>query len=285
MTNFFRDADAFDNLATPGHSPPVRGRGADETVRVWVPGCATGEEVYSIAILMREHMATLTAIPRVQIFATDIDEHALAVARSGDYPAALLDSVTAQRQERFFVADGGTYVLAKEVRDLCIFSPHSVIRDPPFSRMDLVSCRNLLIYFGTDMQSQVIPDLPLCAADRRLPVPRHVGEHQPFPRVVRPAGQEVPDFPQPGRHGAGVSPAHGGAGMALHGHRFRWMQGRAASARPAPGCAQAVQSAGAGPVFAPPHVVANREGDVVYFSTRTGSYTWKPRRAFRPANC
>ena len=126
-------------------------------MRVWVPGCATGEEVYSIAILMREHMDTLSASPRVQIFATDIDDRSLSAARAARYPEALVESITPERLSRFFNADGGSYVLTKDVRDLCIFSPHSVIRDPPFSRMDLVSCRNLLIYFGADIQNQVIP--------------------------------------------------------------------------------------------------------------------------------
>ena len=157
VTSFFRDSDAFDNLARLVIPHLFEGRGATETVRVWVPGCATGEEVYSIAILLREHMDTLSAVPRVQIFATDIDEHALSVARTARYPSALLDAVRAERRRRFFASDAGSYVLAKDVRDLCIFSPHSVIRDPPFSRMDLVSCRNLLIYFGLDVQSQVIP--------------------------------------------------------------------------------------------------------------------------------
>ena len=123
----------------------LKDRGASETIRLWVPGCATGEEVYSLAILLREHLDTLPAAPRVQVFATDIDDRALAVARAARYPAALLDGVSAERRERYFVADGDSYVVSKAVRDLCIFSPHNVLRDPPFSRIDLVSCRNLLI--------------------------------------------------------------------------------------------------------------------------------------------
>jgi two-component system CheB/CheR fusion protein len=157
VTSFFRDADAFDTLAGLVVPKLFKSTGADDTIRVWVPGCATGEEVFSIAMLLRERMDHLSAIPRVQIFATDIDERALAVARGGRYPAALLDSVPPERRERFFFPDGGSYVVAKEVRDLCIFSPHSVMRDPPFSRIDLISCRNLLIYFGPDIQNQVIP--------------------------------------------------------------------------------------------------------------------------------
>src|SRR5206468_729558 len=112
------------------------GRGADDTVRIWVPGCATGEEVFSIGILLCEHMDQLPALPRVQIFATDIDERALGVARTGCYPAALLNGLSPERRERFFVSDGASYVIGKEVRDLCVFSAHSVIRDPPFSRID-----------------------------------------------------------------------------------------------------------------------------------------------------
>src|ERR1700758_1408356 len=157
VTNFFRDGDAFENLATSVVPKLFEGRGAGGAVRVWVPGCATGEEVFSIAILLREHMDKLSAIPRVQIFATDIDQRALAVARSARYPEALLDSVSPERRKRFFLLDGGRYVLSKDVRELCIFSPHSVIRDPPFSRIDLISCRNLLIYFGVEVQNQVIP--------------------------------------------------------------------------------------------------------------------------------
>src|SRR3954469_1779251 len=157
VTNFFRDAEAFESLATHVIPKLFEGRGADDTVRVWVPGCSTGEEVFSIGILLREHMDKLPAVPRVQIFATDIDERALAAARGARYPAALLDSVSPERRSRFFILDGGSYVISKDVRELCIFSPHSVTRAPPFSRIDLISCRNLLIYFGPEVQNQVIP--------------------------------------------------------------------------------------------------------------------------------
>ena len=157
VTNFFRDADAFEALARTVVPGLFEGRGADEAVRVWVPGCATGEEVFSLAILLREHMDRLSAVPRVQIFATDIDSHALGVARAARYPEPLLEGVSPERRERFFTADGGSYVVTKEVRDLCIFSSHGVLRDPPFSRIDLVSCRNLLIYFGAEAQNRAIP--------------------------------------------------------------------------------------------------------------------------------
>lgn len=118
VTAFFRDAESFESLRKDVIPKLFEGRGADETVRVWVPGCATGEEVYSIAMLMHEHMQTLKAVPRVQIFATDIDEHALAVARAARYPTPLLDGVSEARRKRFFLPDGGTHVIAKEIRDM-----------------------------------------------------------------------------------------------------------------------------------------------------------------------
>ncbi len=157
VTTFFRDPEAFEALAEKVIPRLLEGRGADDSVRVWVAGCATGEEVYSIAMLLREAMDGIDAVPRVQIFATDIDEEALAIARAARYPEALLKDMDPARMRRFFHRDGASYVIAKELRDMCIFSPHSVISDPPFSRMDLVSCRNLLIYLGVALQDQVIP--------------------------------------------------------------------------------------------------------------------------------
>jgi two-component system CheB/CheR fusion protein len=157
VTDFFRDTAAFAALEEKVIPYLFEGKGADDTVRVWVPGCATGEEVYSIAILMREHMDGLRGVPKVQVFGTDIDETALGIARTGRYPATLLKAMTPERVRRFFTGDGTSRVIAKEVRDLCLFSAHNLIRDPPFSSIDLVSCRNLLIYFNADLQGQVLP--------------------------------------------------------------------------------------------------------------------------------
>ena len=157
VTNFFRDTDAFAALKAQVIPQLFAGRGADETIRLWVPGCATGEEVYSLGILMREQMDGLEIVPKVQIFATDIDDEALSAARAGRYPDALLADIAPERLKRFFRRDGASLVVSKEVREMCIFSPHSVIADPPFSRMDLVSCRNLLIYLGSELQGRVIP--------------------------------------------------------------------------------------------------------------------------------
>ncbi len=157
VTNFFRDAHAFDALAEQVIPKLFENRDVNDPVRVWVPACTTGEEVYSLAILVTEHLEKNAITVPVQIFATDIDDPALAVARQGRYPEQLLRQVSAERLENYFQRDGASYVICKRVREMCIFSAHNVISDPPFSRMDMVSCRNLLIYFGLELQQRVIP--------------------------------------------------------------------------------------------------------------------------------
>jgi two-component system CheB/CheR fusion protein len=157
VTNFFRDTEAFRTLEIRVVPKLFEGKSASDEVRVWVAGCATGEEAYSIAMLLREHMDLLEAPPKVQIFATDIDETAMTVARTARYPTSLVNEVSPERLKRFFVQEGASYRVAMDLREMCIFSNHSVIRDPPFSRLDLISCRNLLIYLKPGLQGQVFP--------------------------------------------------------------------------------------------------------------------------------
>jgi two-component system CheB/CheR fusion protein len=157
VTSFFRDKETFEVLARKVIPQLFEGKTADTTVRVWVPGCATGEEAYSLAILLREHLDYLAAAPKVQLFATDIDEAAITTARLGRYPKTLIEGLSPERHKRFFGFSHGSYAVAKEIRDLCTFSSHNLIRDPPFSMMSLVSCRNLLIYMDAELQSRVIP--------------------------------------------------------------------------------------------------------------------------------
>ncbi|HYG63142.1 MAG TPA: chemotaxis protein CheB, partial [Thermoanaerobaculia bacterium] len=157
ITHFFRDPESFDLLATRVIPRLFEGKGMDEQVRVWVPGCATGEEAYSIAILLREHLEGLEDPPRVLIFASDIDDQALETARQGWYPESIAGQVSPQRLERFFLRHGNLYQVSREVREMCLFSLHNLITDPPFSRLDLISCRNLLIYLESDLQKKVVP--------------------------------------------------------------------------------------------------------------------------------
>ena len=157
VTQFFRDAREFEALEKHVIPKLFEGKTSGDQLRIWTLGCATGEEAYSIAILLREHMERFGTEPHVQIFATDIDGRALATARVGRYMASIVDDVSPARLARWFVKEGNTYTIAKELREMCIFSAHNVIRDAPFSRLDLISCRNLLIYLNTELQDRVIP--------------------------------------------------------------------------------------------------------------------------------
>ncbi|MFV9504671.1 MAG: chemotaxis protein CheB [Oscillochloridaceae bacterium umkhey_bin13] len=157
VTEFFRNPAAFESLAAVALLNLPRGRDATTPLRVWVPGCATGEEAYSIAILLHELLAKLDTSLPVQIFATDIDEAALAVARRGHYDASITAQLTPERLARFFIPDGQGYQVIKPLRERCLFSAHNLISDPPFGRMDLIACRNLLIYFDIELQRQMLP--------------------------------------------------------------------------------------------------------------------------------
>ncbi len=159
VTAFFRDPDTFEVLKQRVFPALFAGKAPEDVVRVWAPGCSTGEEAYSLAILMREYADALTVrAPKIQIFATDIDEAAIATARAARYPSTLVDGMSPARMNRFFLlGHDGSYAVSKDIRELCTFSAHSLIRDPPFSRINLVCCRNLLIYLDSDLQGAVIP--------------------------------------------------------------------------------------------------------------------------------
>lgn len=155
VTQFFRDPRAFEALQATAVPRLLENKGADDQVRIWVPGCATGEEVYSIAILLREAMERQGAALKVQIFGTDIDAAAVAIARAARYRKTMA-GVSPERVERWFGEDGDEYCPVKVIRDMCVFSMHSVVKDPPFSKLDLISCRNLLIYLEADLQDRVM---------------------------------------------------------------------------------------------------------------------------------
>jgi two-component system CheB/CheR fusion protein len=156
VTNFFRDPAAW--LALEQRIVPrlFANKGSQDQVRVWVPGCATGEEAYSIAILLAEHAQTLADPPAVQIFATDLDQQAIAVAREGLYSEAEVADVSEERLLRFFQRESAGFRIRRELRELVLFAHHNVIKDPPFSHIDLISCRNLLIYLNRAIQERVV---------------------------------------------------------------------------------------------------------------------------------
>ena len=162
VTSFFRNPDAFDALRRLAFPAMVEQRELGDTIRVWVPGCSSGEEAYSLLICLHEFLDEHSLSIPVQLFATDINPIALKQARGGTYQAAALREVSSRRLQQFFTPVDrarGSYRIATALRERCIFALHNVTKDPPFSRLDLVSCRNLLIYLKQDLQRKVIQTL------------------------------------------------------------------------------------------------------------------------------
>ena len=156
VTRFFRDKKAFDLLAETIVPELTRAHPPDRPIRVWVAGCSTGEEAYSIAMLFLEQIAAARRSLKLQIFASDIDADAIATAREGLYPPAIDADVPADRLSRFFMREDHGYRVSRELRSAIVFSVHDVVADAPFSRLDLISCRNLLIYLRPEVQQRVL---------------------------------------------------------------------------------------------------------------------------------
>jgi two-component system CheB/CheR fusion protein len=264
VTDFFRDADAFESLAKDVVPSLLENRTSQDALRVWVPGCATGEEVFSLAILLMEAIDGRESAPRLQVFATDIDERALDVARAGRYPASMMKEVSEERRKRFFVKDGEGYLITRAIREICIFSPHSVFRDPPFSRIDLVSCRNLLIYLGGDVQHQVLPIFHYSLRARGylfLGLSENIGSHTELfeavdrkNRIFRARGDKraMPQLP----------------------FRLDRKPGYPASVPRSSSVSRLRREAEVQILerHAPQFVLVNTAGDIVYFSSDTGSF-------------
>ncbi|MFL5295828.1 MAG: CheR family methyltransferase [Phenylobacterium sp.] len=269
VTQFFRDPAEFEVLEREVIPKIFEGKGADDRVRLWVLGCATGEEAYSLAMILREQMAKMDVAPHVQIFATDIDARALAVARSGRYPDSIARQVPPERLARWFVKEGSTYVVVKELREMCIFSPHNLIKDAPFSRIDLLSCRNLLIYLNAELQDRVIPIFHFALKSSGylfLGPAENVTRHQklfaPIDRKNRifrrleTATRMLPDFPlsaRADRHEAGADGWRPQPPRPLNGRTNRRVE-------------QITER------YAPAYVVVDRNHDILHFSGRTGRF-------------
>jgi two-component system CheB/CheR fusion protein len=276
VTSFFRDPETFAKLETDVIPQLFEGKGPADTIRVWVPACSTGEEAYSIAMLLREQIAS-PASPNLQIFAGDIDQHALEVARVGRYPAAIAQDMSAKRLERFFVREDGTYRVAAELRELCLFSPHDLLRDAPFSRLDLISCRNLLIYLKPGLQRRVIPLFHYALLDGgflMLGSSENVTRQSRLFATVDKANQifrrranverRLPEFPLTtpavGPRDVARQPRPGLPDDSVHALAERQILDR----------------------YAPAYVVINSDGDMLLSSGRTGKYLELPAGA--PSN-
>jgi two-component system CheB/CheR fusion protein len=269
VTRFFRDPEAFEALQSEVIPALLRTLGDERVLRVWVAGCATGEEAYSLAMLLREVMDEAAMGLRVQIFATDLDADAIATARTGRYPAAIAQDLTAERLSRYFAESGNGWRVRKEIREMVVFAVQSVIKDPPFTRLDLVSCRNLMIYLEPALQERLM---------------------RVFHYALKPGGVLV------------LSPSEG---IGDHGDLFeplnrRWKFYRALASGPAgravlqdgavwspegrvPAAADTAQRPREAPLaefarrsllnaFAPVSVVVDRQGTVLYVHGETGAY-------------
>ncbi|WP_128544759.1 PAS domain S-box protein [Larkinella soli] len=272
VTNFFRDGNAFLSLEQKVLPGLLAGKKADDTLRVWVAGCATGEEAYSLAMLLAEYTLDSTDAPRVQIFATDIDEAAVATAREGRYTLNDAADVSPERLNRFFTREGDDYYIRREIREMILFAHHNVLTDPPFSKLDLVSCRNLLIYLNHTAQERVmetfhfalkpggylmlgLSETPDGAGDLFAAVSRehHLYQGRPVasrsyplqgtPPPTAPEKQRSPALPQEERLPSRESRKHFGE---LH--------------------QQLLEQ------YAPPSIIVNEEYDILHLSERAGRY-------------
>ncbi|MBV9927445.1 MAG: PAS domain-containing protein [Acidobacteria bacterium] len=269
VTNFFRDRDAFAQLE--GEVVPLlfAGKGAGDQVRVWVAGCATGEEAYSLAMLLCEQAEQMSSAPTAQVFASDIDEVALQQAREGVYPEAVEADISPERLKRFFVKEGQYYRVKRELRERVLFTPHNVLRDPPFSKLDLVSCRNLLIYVNRQTQERVLEvfhfalrpggylflgssETAEALPDLFTPLDK---KHRVFRRLdVGMAFRGMPTLPLAGRWEARLTlpPRTGGQGTEPSSYgelHFRALE-----------------------AFSPPSVLVNADYEIVHLSDNVGRY-------------
>jgi two-component system CheB/CheR fusion protein len=270
VTNFFRDPKIFEAVQREIMPRIFEGKGANDEVRVWVPGCSTGEEAYTIAILLKEHARRLETSPKLQIFASDIDEHGLELARLGRFPGTIAKDVPEPLLERYFQHEEGTYRITGGVREICLFAAHNLLRDPPFSRLDLISCRNLLIYLNADTQNRLIPLFHYALREGGfvlLGSSEGIGRHAGLFFVIDKANriyrrrpqaiEQLPDFPLVSRN------------VARQRQPVRLVtQGSAA--------AQVQAERLLVERYLPAYVIVNAHGDVVHSSARTGKYLELP---------
>jgi two-component system, chemotaxis family, CheB/CheR fusion protein len=157
VTSFFREPETFDTLRKDVFPELIKDRHRDDPIRIWLPGSSTGEEVYSVAIHLFEFLEGSAVRPAIQIFGTDVSQRVIEKARSGIFGEAIESEVSADRLQRFFTRIDRGYQINKPIRDMCVFARQDVTRDPPFSKMDLISCRNVMIYFEPELQQRLIP--------------------------------------------------------------------------------------------------------------------------------
>jgi len=273
VTNFFRNAEAFDVLRKKILPKMLSGKPENYELRIWVPGCATGEEVYSIAMVIREYMDELKHNFKVQIFGTDIDEEAVNKARAGLYPGNISLDVNPQRLKRFFIKEDNDYRIKKDIREDVVFAIQDVIKDPPFTRLDLISCRNLMIYLDPELQNKLIPLFHYSLNPGGvlfLGPSESIGAFSDLFPVIdkkwkfyqrRESKPAINAFSFPAFPGAYEREGTGKTGEV-----------KRAGGAAIPVLAQRILLAN----FAPPSVIVNMKGDILYIHGQTGKYLEPP---------
>ncbi|MEK7852259.1 MAG: CheR family methyltransferase, partial [Planctomycetota bacterium] len=272
VTNFFRDHEAFEALKENALPQILKDRARGNVLRIWVPGCSTGEEAYSIAFILLECLENVKqrGVCKIQVFATDIDKDAIDKARQGVYASNIAADVSPERLQRFFIKEDNGYRLKKEIREMVVFAPQNVIMDPPFTKLDLISCRNVLIYMTAELQKKLIPLLHYALNPGGLlflGVSETIGSLTDLFSTVdnkwrifrrkESASARIGMFELP------VSPLFHGEDKPQHAPKARKSIETTIS-----DTAQQVLSEH----FTPPAVIINEKGDIVYISGRTGKY-------------
>ncbi|MFW6192269.1 MAG: CheR family methyltransferase, partial [Gemmatimonadota bacterium] len=280
VTGFFRDPESFRALEEDLFPRILADREAGEEIRIWTAGCGTGQEAYSLAILLHRAMEDVSPRPSTRIFATDVNEDALAVARRGAYPQGIAEEVPGRLLQRYFDREQNALRVTDEIREMCIFAPHDLMTDPPFSDLDLISCRNLLIYLRAEEQERLMPYFHYALRPGGLLLlgaSESVASHDDLFRKItkghpvyqrREATVDVPrPFPQLGDHGFG--------GLEPSARVDRTVPGQEPTEITAPGRRdghvddlERVLLA----EFTPPCVIVDGSGQIVYYHGRTGDY-------------
>jgi two-component system, chemotaxis family, CheB/CheR fusion protein len=271
VTSFFRDEEAWAALAKKSLTKLIESRPDPYSFRAWIPGCATGEEAYTLAILLRETAEQVGRHLDYQIFGTDLDAAAIETARAGVYSEGVSVDLTGPRLERYFTSEDSTYHVRKEIREMCVFAPQNVIKDPPFTKLDVICCRNLLIYLDAEMQQRLLPIFHYAlkpggllmlgpsettGMQQDLFKPVH-GKWKIFARKELLGGPQLPmvpaqQVPAGEKSGSGVTTANLATGRES---QIGTLVNRLLLAR-----------------FAPASIVVNERGDILYIHGRTGLY-------------
>ncbi len=275
VTAFFRDPESFAALAKKAAAPILDAVEGEGPIRAWVVGCATGEEAYSLGILLLEEAERRGLHPSIQIFASDIDEDALAVARDGRYPGSIRAQVSQERLRRFFIADGDDFRVRKELRDLVLFVSHSALKDPPFIKLDLIACRNVLIYLQRELQRQLLSLFQYALKPGGYLFLGSAETVEIAPGAFRPIDREARIFaPMP--QAQKIAPLLPQLAFGRHSHVDEEL--RPAGREPPPGGRQA--HAASLEYAAPPSVLVDGVGRIVHLSAGAGRFLSAPEGRF-----